>query len=500
MHLCPQRNDNIPKSSHFYREHLFPHSLDAFSDELILSIFTHLSFADLCRIQTTCRTWLRLSLDNELWKTLYISTFGGRTRLRGARGFSGPHEERIIRPLPARSSALIQDTTVGIDWKWMFRISWNWRTGRCHLVPEPEGTLPQVVGTHLLLSGSLTVTASSAEANPPNIYAKTPLSELTFPTRISCLALDQAPHSHNSPRLIACLSTGEISVFEIDLSQLRNPVCKMTYVPHRQQAALVLQAAYHHPLLVTLSDAFQLCIYDLSNDSIHHKQTLTSFSTYPPTSFVLSRPLASSTYKLVMAYAMPVYAFQLQVYPQTLFPTAQEVMKSLFHTGSPPIMDVPQGWVDETKLKAMREQWSRKVTSVSETQTDGRWVVLAPGADIADGEGEYLKRRPTTLQLYKLTSPGNSASIPKLTFVRSLHGQTGQVTSLALSDGRCVSLSDNGCICVWDLEGSNMGVQVSPGSVEGNASVERGRIVFDDRKILSSLGASYPVEVRRFDI
>ena len=59
----------------------------------------------------------------QLWKSLYIREFG-RTRLRGVRGFIGRGDGREVRPLPGRARS--EDVK---DWKWMFRISLNWRRG-----------------------------------------------------------------------------------------------------------------------------------------------------------------------------------------------------------------------------------------------------------------------------------------------------------------------------------------------------------------------------------
>lgn len=37
-----------------------------FYDELILHIFSHLSYRDLCAVQRTNRNWARLALDNQV--------------------------------------------------------------------------------------------------------------------------------------------------------------------------------------------------------------------------------------------------------------------------------------------------------------------------------------------------------------------------------------------------------------------------------------------------
>ncbi|PIL33892.1 hypothetical protein GSI_03598 [Ganoderma sinense ZZ0214-1] len=373
-------------------------------DELILVIFSYLSYTDLCAIQSINRNWSRLSLDNQLWKSLYISEYG-RLRLRGARGFIGRGDGREVKPLPGR--AKLEDVR---DWKWMFRISSNWRTG---------------------------------------------------------------------------------------------------------------------------------------TDSVTHTQTLSSFTSYPPSSLVLSTPSAT-TYKLILAYAIPVYPAHWTVGATELIISSTRADRMVVvNTRTTRAIDIPPGWVDETKMRAVREQWDRKVARVADTQTDGKWVVLAPGQNLplldADTPGVTTPHSssltssssssspasspplPTYvsssmysasgLQLYRLHLPASpsGSSLPRLTFVRTLHGQLGPVSTLALSDGRCVSLGVNGSIWVWDLE-AGTGTEVSAGTTaagdEGDtqwerarlrlASGTRGAVVFDDRRIVSACGAG--VEVRRFDI
>lgn len=93
-------------------------------DELILYIFSYLSWVDLCVSQPTNRNWARLTADNELWRILYLRTYG-RTRLRGSKGFISRADGREVKPLPGRAK-----TNQLKDWKWMFRISSNWRKGK----------------------------------------------------------------------------------------------------------------------------------------------------------------------------------------------------------------------------------------------------------------------------------------------------------------------------------------------------------------------------------
>jgi len=90
--------------------------------------------------------------------------------------------------------------------------------------------------------------------------------------------------------------------------------------------------------------------------------------------------------------------------------------------------------------------------------------------------------------------------------MRTLHGQTGYISALALADGRCVSLSTNGSIWVWDLE-AGTGAEVAEPTFSATAFRDdfsddvwygKGTVAFDERMIVSAgLGT---VQVRRFDI
>ena len=320
----------------------------------------------------------------------------------------------------------------------------------------------------------------------------------------------------------------------------------LTYVPTTRNARTtpIIQAVYHHPLLVTLSQSFHLSLYDLSDDTVVHTQTLTSFTSHPPSSLVLSVPSPSS-YKLVLAYAIPVYPSHWSVGATELLISRGSVSDSgarmtVSASRTTRAIDVPQGWIDEHKLRLIREQWARKVARVADTQTDGKWVVLAPGDPLPatravsptpstpftsacsspSPEPTYMSssmHSASALQLYRLYLPSSASptAVPKLSFVRSLHGQIGPVSALALADGRCVSLGVNGSIWVWDLEGGT-GAEVSAGADAENEEVDdelavrseeerlrsagavKGTIVFDERRIISSDISG--LRVWRFDV
>ncbi|TFK44833.1 hypothetical protein BDQ12DRAFT_594416 [Crucibulum laeve] len=564
--LPPSKRLHALSSSTRRGDALQPFSFnDSLYDELILCIFSHLSWVDLCSVQPTNRNWARLAADNELWRKLYLRVYG-RTRLRGARGFISRADGREVKPLPGRAK-----TDDFKDWKWMFRISSNWRKGRCTVEkivseppPIPQDDLELPYQTHILLAGTLTITASSHPSSLPlvrisslrdsehNLVCE---SKHAGSCQITALAMDQSPPSSGQLRIASFLSTGEFFVFLVNHSHGKpsSPSKKLVYVPARQsnRTSPIIQAVYHHPLLITLSQAFTLSLYDLSSDTIKHTQTLSSYTSFPPSSLVLSNP-TPTTYKLVLAYATPVYPAHWSVGATELIisgsssspsPTfSQQISDPILEpmtvqtTRTIRTLEVPPGWMDDSKLRSMREQWSRKVSCVADTQTDGKWLVLAPGNSSSSSpsssssyhgstssfppssslfSGSYSSssgvasspsHSSTNLQLYRLSLPASSSSVssspPKLTFVRSLHGQIGPISALALADGRCVSLGSNGSIWVWDLEGGT-GAEVAvsselASSIGYDGHLAKGNVCFDERRIITATGGN--ILVRRFDI
>ncbi|KAG9220660.1 hypothetical protein CCMSSC00406_0003759 [Pleurotus cornucopiae] len=533
--------------------------LERLYDELIVHIFSYLSYADLCAAQAASRNWYRLASDNHIWKSLYLSAFG-RTRLRGARGFVDRTDGREVRPLPGRAKGH-EDTK---DWKWMFRISSNWRRGRCNVeqLHEPvEGDMANSEDNcHVLLAGPLIISASAQITSSPaiSIYKPTVNADNSLTTTLSCpsshnlpcsvttLALDQShPQASNTLMIVAFLSSGEFLVFEINHEDPAKSTRKLLYVPthrpgqHRlaDRTSPIVQAVYHHPLLISLSKTFQLSIYDLSNNGAQHMQTLSSYTSYPPTSFVLSTP-TPTTYKLVMAYAIPVYPSHWTVGATELIIAAHSSRSSSSAASDPPspssvfgpgplsspltvvssrtarALDVPPGFIDDNKLRLMREQWGRKVARVADTQTDGKWLVIAPAPRemssdtphrIASASATPPLRSSTTLQLYRLSLPSaparfHSTGQSKITFVRHLEGQTSPVCALASADGRCVSLGMNGSIWVWDLENGTGAEVAAPTSIPYHLGWQArpGSVVFDDRRIITADRDG--IVVRRFDI
>lgn len=342
-------------------------------------------------------------------------------------------------------------------------------------------------------------------------------------TRITALALDQStPCAHSRHlRLASFLSTGEFSIFSVNQHSLPASSRILTYLPSRrtERTAPIIQAAYYHPILLALSATFTLFIYDLSErGKVKHTQSLSSFTSYPPTSIIIS-PFHGSrnVLKVVLVFSIPVYPRHWSVGATELLIKLGDDVGSGF---SPPTListrtvrthDLPLGWIDEEQLRLTQEQWGRKVEKVVDTQTDGKWVILAPLSDSVSSPSSRTNRHTAfsnALQQYRLTLPSTpSAGTPKLTFVRYLYGPEREIEKIWVADGRCVSLSVDGGIWVWDLEerprgtkGSKEPTWLEGAQVEIGDAVRRGRasVVFDERRIATVRGGE--VELRRFDV
>ena len=378
-----------------------------------------------------------------------------------------------------------------------------------------------------------TIVYSSVESSSPTIRFVTPGRQTHTIhvtshsadgcTQITALSLDQStPCSYSRYiRLASFLSTGEFSVFSVDQHSLAASSRLLAYLPsHRtERTAPIIQAAYHHPILLTLSQGFTLSIYDLSDHGkVKRTQTLSSFTSYPPTSIILSPSHGTrGVLKVVLVFSVPVYPRHWSVgVTELLIKLGDDLggtfaSPSLISTRTVRTFDLPLRWIDENQLKVIQEQWGRKVEKVADTQTDGKWVVLAPLS--VSASPSYRRNRLTSfsnaLQQYRLTLPPTpSAGTPKLTFVRYLYGPESDVEKIWVADGRCVSLSTDGGIWVWDLEerpqgdkGSNESMWLEGAQVEIGDDVSwkgRGSVVFDERRIATVRGGG--VELRRFDV
>ncbi|KZV74462.1 hypothetical protein PENSPDRAFT_682046 [Peniophora sp. CONT] len=527
-----------------------------FFDELILNIFSYLSYSDLCAVQGVNHNWARLSLDNQLWKSLYVNEYG-RLRLRGGRGSAKRPDGREIRPLPGRAAQFL--ALEGLkDWKWMFKISRNWRTGHCSVTslraqesseslntPSTSRTTDDLVGTtpvtltSLVLSGLTTICASSEPSLTPSIQllgrtthpilCQAAPKSADAPMHVTALTVDQS-HSHTGhTRFAVCLSNGELAVHDLKDGSLV-PTIQHHYAPPVPISRVkpIIQAAYHHPLLVTLSESFSLSVYDATTPQLRLVHCLTSFMSYPPASLVLTAPSPTS-YKLLVSYCCPTYPrhWSIGMTEVLIRSTTSSAAFEVQSTRSIRALDMPVGFIDDARMEALREQWGRKVPAVAATQSDGKWVVMAPtdapctecalAAASFSVSCPHPDRRawaPTSLplQLYRLSFPSSGASSganSKLSFVRHLYGQSAPIASLALADGRCVGLGLDGSVWTWDLEGGGLGVEVSPPTegyeIDEEEGARRARlrdgmkgvVSFDERRIVTSGPGG--VVVRNFD-
>ena len=388
--------------------------------------------------------------------------------------------------------------------------------------PEQEQgpNAPQIT-----LAGKYTIISSPEPSYSPSILVLSPSAQKYVihvvpihaqqPVRVTALAVDQSScRASANPHIATCVSNGDIYVHELHM-----PSRKHHYSPpfKTPRTAPITHAAYCHPVLVTLSESFSLSVYDLTHEAIQVVHVLTSFTSFPPPSLVLTMP-ETQTYKLLLTYASPVYpahwsvgVTEVVLSSDTLpFTSPTRPQSLLLSTRSTRAFDIPAGWIDEAKLRVVRDQWGRKVSSVAGTQTDGRWVVLAPAVTGETHPQGGLTPASLPLQLYRLSTPplrAGAGAAPRLTFVRSLLGPTSAVSAVAVADGRCVSLGADGRVWVWDLE-NGWGTEVASLASDSSSSelgteddrlALRGTIAFDERRIITA-GAAGSVVIRNFDV
>ena len=138
-------------------------------------------------------------------------------------------------------------------------------------------------------------------------------------------------------------------------------------------------------MLVTLSESFTLSVYDLTHPRIPNLQV----------DINLCEPRLPSTLERGRYRSHSNAALHA---PTSAFTSPTRRPSSLLlSTHSMRAFDIPAG------LRVVREQWGRKVGSVTGTQSDGRWVDLAPAV-----QGEVRPPggfTPASLPLHLYRSP-----------------------------------------------------------------------------------------------
>ena len=120
----------------------------------------------------------------------------------------------------------------------------------------------------ITLAGKYTIISSAQSSHSPSILVLsasnskhtvhiTPIRAQHL-VRVTALAVDQSSRTSANLHIAACLSNGDIYVHE-----LHSHPRKHYYAPpfKTPRTAPIIQAAYCHPVLVTLSESFTLSVY-----------------------------------------------------------------------------------------------------------------------------------------------------------------------------------------------------------------------------------------------
>lgn len=436
---------------------------------------------DLCHVEAVSKGFRRVATDNELWKELFLRTFG---RLRGGRS-QFTFTKRPLVSLPAH----LHTTSVSsaVDWKSLYIIGNNWRRGRSvirqlELAPKDGTPKPLVLflGQQglVLTSGDLSFSPSIAVSSSDTEMHLFSGGQIIVPIRISSLSLNQLGQSvgdaHSSILLAAFYSTDtklhHLSIFEIStgIHSSREVHIMSPRTPRRP----ITCSAFHSNLLLSLSEGFQLDIYLTPTgkpSDMMLMRTLTSYSSFLPSSLTLSRP-STSLHRILLSYTVPLYPAHWSV------ACTQFQLDSRGETVDSKTLRVfPYGWkdiLDDTEDDFPLQ--GGRFLNISAVQSDGKWMVVVPQAE-------------TFVELYRLRT--NSIS-----FVRVLSGPTAPICAVAIADGRVVAVALDGSIWIYDLERS-WTIELRNKAL--GAELDATRICFDERRI--AITTPSHVQVISFD-
>lgn len=305
----------------------------------------------------------------------------------------------------------------------------------------------------------------------PQVFIRSPISKLSLISShspsalmsISALALNQTTLIDGSTSIaVFYATTGEtlhhISLFSIQ-GGLKGYKEMATMIPQIRRSA-VAQCAYHSTIIVFLTKTFQLEIYRVSSlsktPSLTHVQSLSSFSSFHPSSLTLSCP-SPDTHKILLSFAVGVYPSDWSV-AISEFQLNEDAMVS----GTRTLRTFLTGWdttIEDPRILLRME--GTKMKAVTAVESDGRFLVTSP-------KGENY------IMVYRLRQK-------LLTYVRTLAGPIYPIDTFSVADARCVAVSEDGSVWCWDLE-TSQGVQIADSFTHIISG--KTRLLFDDRRIL----------------
>lgn len=285
-------------------------------------------------------------------------------------------------------------------------------------------------------------------------------------TRASSISLNQSISSDGSFTLAVFYSTAKrfhhLSTFSANTTTKSSTETHI--ITPTTFRGPITNSAYHSSLLISLSLTFQVDIYHVSAKDASKPilvQTMSSFTSFPPSSLTVCRPSPLS-HKVLLSYAVPIYPAHWSVATTELQVDDQADILS-----SRTLRALSQGWetAEEDATGSGNDSPPRtggtKMPGIVSVQSDGRYLVVAP-------------RNENYMELYRLRANA-------LVFVRILFGPVKQICALTVADARCISISLDGALWVHDLD-QGRGVEVQD-KIDG-VDLGNTRIYFDDRRIV----------------
>lgn len=456
-------NNSLSRDGKRQRVHSPRDRLSSLSDELLVRILHFLPLARLLQCERLSQRFRRLSLDSQLWKSLYYVRFvlprslrvpGNRTATSSLTESARVASQKYGQWLVHEAAQLGGEHETGQvrssvkNWKSRYRLRHNWTRGACQVGELAVGGSAdhcQPASVLVGLAGGIVVTVNRKDGlrawdlKAKNVLAVRALDDAQVPT-----CLDVAETSTNSTTVGFAIGfiDGSWSIWEYDGSE------NIFTLVHREKAASLRRQslsaiAYAERFVLTITHEQIMCLYSMQDTE--HKEikvlcSLRSCTTWPPLSLSLRR--MNDTLVASVAYTLPTYISGFTI-------GIQELRFAVRDNENPPTLIA-------SRLTTAQSQGFHLDPRCSGTTTPDDATLVDQPSSITYAHPYILVTNPdNTLTLHLCTSTTEQLSITPGT---RLWGHTSGVSSAKItSRGKAVSVSARGDeLRVWELEGGTL--------------------------------------------
>lgn len=463
------------------------------SHEIFLNVLSFLDAKDLIQVEAVCRYWRRMSLDQQLWKRLYLA--------------------RHAKQSSANTS---------VDWKTLVKVSTNWSNGNArlhslsprksevesHHTPSPSSHIVALSSSCVFVaypsSPLLHLYPSNAAPSPDGQDLTDPLALIPpppgwssphRPDLITALAVDRSSRKEateaddqQETRMAVWYASGGYAILGVVMRQpldsssisssgvtwrrivTRPPDESLTRRNRRRHHITpasdpVVLCAFHWPLLVACTKRFYIQVLRLDTDaSPKLLQTLHSPVAYHPAQLSLEATTTDRNSDKGGGDVVASLAYSSPVYPNSWTLAVQKI-----HIRGNQDLGEADVVVAGECLGVSR--------STLKTAADRRvWPPGPPGGDLEGVKGDravgiglndswgVIAGQDNRIQVYRLRATTRTDRVERarggLEHSQTLLAHASAITSISLARERFVSAGNDGRVLVWDLGAEGDHVEV----------------------------------------